>query len=72
MVSVRRWLFRALVAVTGMLLLVVGSALAYGLYLSASLALPTGDEHPPRLIYGAPFLLKPDLDVVSSHLIERL
>ncbi len=71
-VSVRRWLFRALVAVTGMLLLVIGSALAYGLYLSASLALPAGDEHPPRLIYGAPFLLKPDLDVVASHLIERL
>ena len=69
---VRRWIFRALVAVTGILLLVVGSALAYGLYLSASLALPAGDEHPPRLIYGAPFLLKPDLDVVSSHLIERL
>ncbi|MFO0720603.1 MAG: PBP1A family penicillin-binding protein [Nitrospira sp.] len=59
-------------AVTGIFLLVVGSALAYGLYLSASLALPAGDEHPPRLIYGAPFLLKPDLDVVSSHLIERL
>ena len=71
-VSVRRWLFRALMAVTGMLLLVIGSALAYGLYLSASLALPAGDEHPPRLIYGAPFLLKPDLDVVASHLIERL
>ncbi|HNA47275.1 MAG TPA: transglycosylase domain-containing protein, partial [Nitrospira sp.] len=69
---VRRWLLRALVAVTGILLLVLGSALAYGLYLSASLALPAGDEHPPRLIYGAPFLLKPDLDVVSSHLIERL
>ncbi|MBX3340692.1 MAG: PBP1A family penicillin-binding protein [Nitrospira sp.] len=69
---VRRWISRAFVAVTGIFLLVVGSALAYGLYLSASLALPAGDEHPPRLIYGAPFLLKPDLDVVSSHLIERL
>ena len=69
---VRRWLLRVLVAVTGIFLLVLGSALAYGLYLSASLALPAGDEHPPRLIYGAPFLLKPDLDVISSHLIERL
>lgn len=46
--------------------------MAYGLYLSASLALPAGDEHPPRLIYGAPFLLKPDLDIASAHLIERL
>ncbi|GAB1721121.1 MAG: putative Penicillin-binding protein 1B [Nitrospira sp.] len=56
----------------GMALLAAGSAVAYGLYLSASLALPTGDEHPPRLIYGAPFLLKPELDIASSHLIERL
>ena len=68
----RRWLLRGLVAVAGLVLLVAGSALAYGLYLSASLALPAGDEHPPRLIYGAPFLLKPDLDIASSHLIERL
>lgn len=56
----------------GVVFLAAGSAVAYGLYLSASLALPTGDEHPPRLIYGAPFLLKPDLDIASSHLIERL
>jgi penicillin-binding protein 1B len=56
----------------GVAVFVAGSALAYGLYLSANLALPTGDEHPPRLIYGAPFLLKPDLDIASSHLIERL
>lgn len=69
---VRRWFVRGLFALAGVVVLAAGSALAYGLYLSASLALPTGDEHPPRLIYGAPFLLKPDLDIASSHLIERL
>ena len=70
--SARRWCLRGLVMLAGMALLAAGSAVAYGLYLSASLALPTGDEHPPRLIYGAPFLLKPELDIASSHLIERL
>ncbi|MBP6264805.1 MAG: PBP1A family penicillin-binding protein [Nitrospira sp.] len=69
---VRRWIVRGLLVLAGVVLLAAGSALAYGLYLSASLALPTGDEHPPRLIYGAPFLLKPDLDIASAHLIERL
>ncbi|MCS6318570.1 MAG: PBP1A family penicillin-binding protein [Nitrospira sp.] len=69
---VRRWIVRGLLVLAGVVLLAVGSALAYGLYLSASLALPTGDEHPPRLIYGAPFLLKPDLDIASAHLIDRL
>ena len=68
----RRWVVRGVLALVGFAALAAGIALVYGLYLSASLALPTGDEHPPRLIYGAPFLLKPDLDIASSHLIERL
>lgn len=72
MTGVARWFVRGLLILTGVVLLVAGSALTYGLYLSTSLALPTGDEHPPRLIYGAPFLLKPDLDVAASHLLERL
>ena len=72
MMLARRWFLRGLMTLTGIVLLAAASALAYGLYLSASLALPAGDEHPPRLIYGAPFLLKPDLDIASSHLIERL
>lgn len=67
----KRWVLRGLLTLAGIVLLALGSAVAYGLYLSASLALP-GDEHPPRLIYGAPFLLKPDLDIAASHLIERL
>ncbi len=72
MTVVTRWFVRGLLILAGVVLLIAGSALAYGLYLSASLALPTGDEHPPRLIYGAPFLLKPDLDIAASHLLERL
>lgn len=72
MTGVARWFVRGLLLLAGVVLLVAGSALSYGLYLSTSLALPTGDEHPPRLIFGAPFLLKPDLDVAASHLLERL
>lgn len=68
----RRWMVRGVVALVGIAVLAAGMALTYGLYLSASLALPAGDEHPPRLIYGAPFLLKPDLDLASAHLLERL
>ena len=68
----RRWAVRGLLALFGAATLALGIALTYGLYLSASLALPTGDEHPPRLVYGAPFLLQPDLDIPSSHLLERL
>ncbi len=63
---------RGILVSVGAVVLTVGLAVSYGLYLSAGLALPTGDEHAPRLIYGAPFLLKPDLDIASSHLIERL
>ncbi len=68
----RSWVVRGFLIVVGVAMLAVGMAMSYGLYLSASLALPAGDEHPPRLIYGAPFLLKPDLDITSSHLLERL
>ncbi|MEC4890813.1 MAG: PBP1A family penicillin-binding protein [Nitrospira sp.] len=44
----------------------------YGAMLAASLALPKSDEHPPLLIYGAPFLLKPGVHVVESGLLDRL
>ena len=68
----RRGLVRGFLTLIGVAALGAGITLAYGLYLSASLALPRGDEHPARLIYGAPFLLKPDLDIASAHLLERL
>ena len=44
----------------------------YGAYLSMSLALPKSEDHKPLLVYGAPFLLKPDLHIGESRLIERL
>ena len=53
-------------------LLTVAVGVAYGLYLSSFVSLPKGDEHPPLLLFGAPFLLKPDLPLAESHLLERL
>ena len=44
----------------------------YGLYLATTLTLPKGEEHPPLLIYGAPFPLKPDQSIAEMHLLERL
>ncbi|MBK9308518.1 MAG: PBP1A family penicillin-binding protein [Nitrospira sp.] len=57
-------------------LIVCGVALAllagYGFVLSTSLALPKSDEHPPLLIYGAPFFLTPGLHPVEEGLFDRL
>ncbi len=44
----------------------------YGFYLSTSLSLPKSEDHPPLLIYGAPFLLRPDQDIDEVRLVERL
>ena len=57
-----------------LVLLVIGMAglVAFGALLSSSLALPKSDEHPPLLIYGAPFLLQPGMSVTESGFIDRL
>ncbi len=44
----------------------------YGFYLSTSLSLPKSEDHTPLLIYGAPFLLKPDQNIDEVRLLERL
>jgi penicillin-binding protein 1B len=57
-------------------LIVFGVAVAfvggYGAFLSTSLALPKSDEHPPLLIYGAPFFLTPGLHPVDAGLLDHL
>jgi penicillin-binding protein 1B len=69
---IRRWVRRALFVIAAGLLVILLAAVSYGIYLSSFITLPKGDEHPPLLLYGAPFLIKPDLPLVESHLIERL
>lgn len=44
----------------------------YGVFLSTTLALPKSDEHPPLLIYGAPFFLTPGLHAADSGLLDHL
>ena len=63
----RSLLSLALCLAAGLLVLAL-----YGAYLSTSLALPKSEDHKPLLVYGAPFLLKPDLHIGESRLIERL
>lgn len=57
-------------------LIVFGATLAlvggYAIFLSTTLALPKSDEHPPLLIYGAPFFLTPGLHPVDSGLLDHL
>lgn len=57
-------------------LMLMGAAIialvGYGFVLSTSLALPKSDEHPPLLIYGAPFFLTPGFSVEKSGLLDRL
>lgn len=66
------WLKRSLywgVGIVGVGLLALAG---YGFFLSTSLALPKSDEHPPLLIYGAPFFLTPGLHPVEEGLFDRL
>lgn len=45
---------------------------AYGAYLATFLELPRSDDHPPLRLYSGPFLLKPELSLAHSRLLERL
>ncbi|WHZ26463.1 MAG: multimodular transpeptidase-transglycosylase [Nitrospira sp.] len=66
--SARRLLIPFLI-VCGVMFALVGG---YGVFLSASLALPKSDEHPPLLIYGAPFFLTPGIHPMDAGLFDHL
>jgi 1A family penicillin-binding protein len=68
-VSLARRLLLPFLIVCGVAVVLVAG---YGAFLSTSLALPKSDEHPPLLIYGAPFFLTPGLHAVDSGLLEHL
>ncbi|MGQ0695274.1 MAG: PBP1A family penicillin-binding protein [Nitrospiraceae bacterium] len=72
MTLVRPWIKRGVVATLALVAVGLAGLALYGAILSTSLALPKSDEHPPLLIYGAPFLLTPGLSVEQSGLLERL
>ncbi len=69
LVSFAKRLLMPFLIVCGVAFVLVGG---YGAFLSTSLALPKSDEHPPLLIYAAPFFLTPGLHLVDSGLLDRL
>ncbi|HWG96749.1 MAG TPA: PBP1A family penicillin-binding protein [Nitrospira sp.] len=69
LVSLARRLLIPFLIVCGVTITLAGG---YGVFLSTSLALPKSDEHPPLLIYGAPFFLTPGLHPVDSGLLDHL
>jgi 1A family penicillin-binding protein len=67
-----RWVKYSSVVFAGILAVVGLIVVAYGAYLATFLALPKSDEHPPLRLYSGPFLLKPNLSIAHSQLLERL
>ena len=68
----RRWVRWSLLTCCAGLGAAAIALVIYGALLSASLSLPKSDEHPPLLIYGAPFQLRPGLPLAESGLLDRL
>jgi penicillin-binding protein 1B len=67
-----RWVKYSSVVFAGILAVLGLIVVAYGAYLSTFLALPKSDEHPPLRLYSGSFLLKPNLSIAHSQLLERL
>jgi penicillin-binding protein 1B len=72
MTPVRPWIKWGVGAILALVAVGLGGLALYAAILSMSLALPKSDEHPPLLVYSAPFLLTPGLSVERSGLLERL
>lgn len=68
----RRWIIRTASAALGLFTAGLAAFVGYAVMLSPTLTLPKSDEHPPLLIYGAPFLLRTGLSVKESGLMDRL
>ena len=67
-----RWVSYASMVLGGLVVALGLAAAAYGAYLATFLELPKSDDHPPLRLYSGPFLLKPELSLAHSRLIERL
>ncbi len=67
-----RWVKYASMLLAGLVAALGLVVVVYGAYLATFLELPKSDDHPPLRLYSGPFLLKPDLSLAHSHLLERL
>lgn len=72
MPRLKNMLVKGLWSLTGVLCFTLLLGVLYGAYLATFLNLPKGEDHPPLLIYGGPFLLQPNLRLQEAHLLERL
>jgi penicillin-binding protein 1B len=70
--AMRTWITRGLVGALALVGTGMIGLLVYAAVLSASLSLPKSDEHPPLLIYGAPFFLEVGTSIAETRLLDRL
>ncbi len=66
------WAFRSLWLLAASVLLIMAGLAVYGAYLATFLELPRSEDHPPLLLYTAPFQLKTGLSLKTARLPERL
>lgn len=69
---VRSWYRACARLVIGLGMAGLLAIITYGVYLASTLTLPKGEERPPLLIYGAPFVLKPQHELTEIRFQERL
>ena len=67
-----QWIVRGALALAGIVALLGLMVGAYGTYLATFLELPKSEDHPPLLLYSAPFPLEPNRYLAETHLLERL
>ncbi|MCX5725487.1 MAG: transglycosylase domain-containing protein, partial [Nitrospirae bacterium] len=67
-----RWVTYMGLVMAGIAAVLCLALVLYGVYLATFLELPKSDAHPPLRLYSGPFLLKPDLSLTHSRLLERL
>jgi len=70
--SLKWWAKCGALGALGIVGVAVAALTGYGFVLGATLALPKADEHPPLLVYSAPFFLTPGLSLSESGLFDRL
>lgn len=67
-----QWLLRTALVLAGIVVLLGLMTVTYGAYLATFLELPKSEDHPPLLLYSAPFPIEPNRSLAETHLLERL
>lgn len=67
-----QWLIQAALVLAGIVVLLGVMTAGYGAYLATFLELPKSEDHPPLLLYSAPFPIERNRSLAETHLLERL